>query len=179
MDSDSNHRVFVSYSRADQAIVTPIVHVIRAVGVSSFQDVDSIPYGKRWRPVVEDSVDNASLVLVFWCAHSRQSREVRAEWSRALGTKKELVPVLLDSTQLDAGLADFQAVDFRTLVPQHTAPAALALDDSDVLENLPEDQKRLLDSILNQNRGHAETIDADIAAAAAARLLSFIRTKAV
>src|SRR4051812_39818513 len=107
--TEIQYHVFISYSRADQAFVTPIVQVIRAAGVSTFQDVDSIPYGKRWRPIIENSIENASLVMVFWCKHSSQSKEVHVECKQALIASKDIIPVLLDSTALDQDLAAYQA----------------------------------------------------------------------
>lgn len=111
--------IFVSYSRLDQLLVTPIVQVIRAIGGSVFQDVDSIPPGKRWRPVIEESLDRASIVLVFWCAHSRSSKEVRAEWEQAILATKVVVPTRLDDTPMDEALAEFQSIDLRALAAGH------------------------------------------------------------
>lgn len=112
--------VFASYSRVDEWLVTPIVHVIRAVGVSVFQDIDSIPYGKRWRPVIESSVQSASTVLVFWCNHSQASKEVRKEWELAVTSGKDVVPTLLDDTPIAPRLSEFQFVDLRSLFPGHS-----------------------------------------------------------
>ena len=113
--------VFVSYSRADEWLVTPIVHVIRAVGVSVFQDIDSIPYGKRWRPVIESSVQSASTVLVFWCNHSQASKEVQKELELAIISGKDVVPTLLDDTPMAPQLSEFQFVDLRSIFPRHFA----------------------------------------------------------
>lgn len=112
-------QIFVSYSRFDQPLVTPIVQVIRAVGGGVFQDVDTIAPGKRWRAVIEDSIERASIVLVFWCAHACASKEVRAEWEQAARAGKDIVPIRLDDTPLDRLLAEFQAIDLRALAAAH------------------------------------------------------------
>lgn len=114
-----NIHIFVSYSRHDQLLVTPIVQLIRAIGGGVFQDVDSIPPGKRWKPVIQDSIDRASVVLVFWCAHSRSSKEVHAEWEQAILANKDVVPTRLDDTPLDEALAEFQSIDLRALAAGH------------------------------------------------------------
>lgn len=118
MDETGLH-VFVSYSRVDQPLVTPIVHLLRSVGPTVFQDIDSIPHGKRWRPVIEESIDAADVVLVFWCEHSSRSTEVRWEWTNAAHADKDVVPIRLDDTMMDPDLAQFQAIDFRYYSSHH------------------------------------------------------------
>jgi hypothetical protein len=108
--------VFVSYSRADVQLVTPIVETIRATGGTAFQDIDSIPPGKRWRAHIRSMIDQASMVIVFWCAHSNLSREVTSEWHIALEADKDIAPALLDNTPLTPALAAYQALDLRSLV---------------------------------------------------------------
>ena len=94
-------RAFISYARLDADVVTPIVQIMRAVGADTFQDTDSIPAGKKWRPVIEESLDNADIVLVFWSKGSSQSVEVEKEWRRAIEAGKDILPVLLDYTFLE------------------------------------------------------------------------------
>jgi hypothetical protein len=117
--NESDVHIFISYSRVDQSLVTPIVQVFRAVGAGVHHDIDSIPYGRRWRPVIEESIDRAAVTLVFWCAHSRDSVEVRTEWERAIQADKAVVPVLLDDTPMEPALAEFQGIDLRVLAATH------------------------------------------------------------
>lgn len=94
----SEIRVFISYSRSDQSLVTPIVQMMRTIGRPVFQDVDSIPAGKRWRTIIDDSIEKASMVFVFWCWHSRGSLQVRREWELAIQANKDIIPTRLDDT---------------------------------------------------------------------------------
>jgi TIR domain len=87
-------QVFVSYSHRDKALVTSIVHLLRAIGGTVFQDADSIPPGKRWRLIIEESIDHATTVLVFWCAHARESDAVREEWQLAVKQNMEIFETL-------------------------------------------------------------------------------------
>lgn len=115
-------RVFVSYSRRDEKIVTPIVEVIRAVGVDAFRDRDNIPYGSNWRLVIEESIGAASKFLVFWCWHSRGSQEVARESRQAIERGLDILPALLDNAPIESPLGDYQAVDLRTLPTGHQDP---------------------------------------------------------
>ena len=184
MDSPLAH-VFVSYSRADRPLVTPIVQVIRAVGVEVFQDVDSIPPGKRWRPVVEETIESADIVLVFWCVHSQCSHEVRKEWQRALDLGKDIVPVLLDSTPILGELAEYQAIDLRYYVrslASHQLPLTrreipkvrvLHLQKPRVKLGMGDDR-----AMVEYDHDHVDILAVDEAATVAAKVLAFLKDRA-
>jgi len=167
-------RVFVSYSRRDQSIVTPIVHIIRAVGLRVFQDIDSTPYGKRWRPVIEKSVKTASVVLVFWSEHAKESSEVRKEWELAVEAGKDIVPTLLDDTPMDPSLAEYQAVDLRSLALRHSGGFNGLDSVPGRFENIPADLRQRLLEVYREK----QQAKPDVAALAAARLWLFLEERA-
>jgi TIR domain-containing protein len=106
--------VFVSYSRSDSALVTPIVALLRCANASVFLDHDSIPLGKDWRFEICDSITSATLIYLFWSRAASHSAEVRAEYSLALKLAKRVVPVLLDETALPPQLEKLQSVVLNT-----------------------------------------------------------------
>jgi hypothetical protein len=115
----TEHRIFVSYSRKDSAIVTPLVHLLRLGGSGVFRDVDHILPGIKWRAVLIGAVESCELLVLFWCCHSSRSVEVEKEYKQALTSGKLLAPVLLDDTPLTAELAEYQAIDMRGLFGDH------------------------------------------------------------
>jgi len=115
--------VFVSYSRHDAAVVTPIVKLLRlGEGRMVFCDIDSIAPGERWREQLEKALGTAQYVVVFWCAHAGASSEVRREYELALASGRKLVPVLLDRTPLPAGLGEYEWIDLSALAAGSHAP---------------------------------------------------------
>ena len=115
------HYAFVSYSREDVAVITPIVRLIRTAiaGVPSvsghewelvFQDIDHIAPGTLWRDAIGDALARAARVFVFWCHHSARSVEVQKEYRRALDLGKVVVPILIDDTPLSELLIDRKSV---------------------------------------------------------------------
>ena len=112
----SGFEVFISYSRQDEPIVVPIVRLLR-LGERGivFLDLDSIEPGELWRGKLEDALRAAKYVVLFWCSHSSNSREVEREYRAALATGKCLVPVLLDKTPLPPGLSEYQWIDLAAL----------------------------------------------------------------
>ncbi len=103
---------FVSYSSADREFVTPLVQLLR-VAAPAFLDRDCIPLGRRWREVITEAIGAATDVLLFWCAHSRTSKEVAWEVRQALALEKPLIPVLLDDAALPPKLARYQSLAMR------------------------------------------------------------------
>jgi hypothetical protein len=108
-------RVFVSYSHQDASLVTPVVRLLRSTNEFVFLDSDSIKPGQKWRQALSDAMDQASLVVVFWCAHSNRSAEVESEYLSAIAARKDVLPVLLDSTPVPPALDQYQWIDFREL----------------------------------------------------------------
>lgn len=117
---------FVSYSRHDASIVTPIVLLLRAAiaGVPSasgqpwdlvFQDTDSIAPGASWREKLLKAIESSERMFVFWCKHSAASEEVLSEYRTAQYLAKTIVPVLIDNSPLSEGLSHLQGVDLRAL----------------------------------------------------------------
>jgi hypothetical protein len=110
--------IFVSYSHRDAGLIDPVVRLLQAVpggGSGVFQDRIGITPGKKWRPIVMAALRDARLVVVFWCAHSKESVECAREYGEAIQLDKDVVPVLLDSTPLPPALGDYEWVDFRAL----------------------------------------------------------------
>lgn len=107
-------KVFISYSREDKEFIAPIVKFIRALrGNLVFQDIQDILAGKPWEDQLNEALDNAKLVVVFWCSHSAKSEFVKKEYERAILENKDVLPVLLDNTPVEESLARYQWVDFR------------------------------------------------------------------
>ena len=107
--------VFLSYSRRDAGIVRKVSLMIRAMGLLPWRDEESIGPGNRWRGEIAKSIRDCERVLLFWCRHSRDSAEVRSEYSEAIRLTKPLVPVLLDRVTMPTSIAQYQAIDLRDL----------------------------------------------------------------
>jgi hypothetical protein len=109
--------IFVSYSPADNDLVSAIVSLLSASNSAIvYCDADSIRASGRWREELEKAISEANVVLVFWCHHSNTSYEVRKEFALALERGKDILPLLLDGTPLPGKLADRRTIDFRARV---------------------------------------------------------------
>jgi hypothetical protein len=95
--------------------VTPVVRLLRSTNDFVFLDSDSIKPGQKWRQALSEAMEQANLVVVFWCTHSNQSAEVESEYRSAIEARKDVLPVLLDSTPVPPALDQYQWIDFREL----------------------------------------------------------------
>ena len=108
-------KVFVSYSRHDEALVRPLAGLL---GVASsgvvFMDVASLQPGDHWEKEILEAVQQASVFVLCWCCECEKSDFVAREIGTALSDPaKKLVPVLLCSTALPAKLSQWQWLDLR------------------------------------------------------------------
>lgn len=106
--------VFISYSSEDRYRIEPIVQLVRAMKYDSvFQDFMSIRPGEKWADEIFAALAQCRTVLVFWCEHAAASDWVRQEYEAGIGASKEIIPILLDDTDLPAALRVYQWLDFR------------------------------------------------------------------
>jgi len=107
-------KVFISYSRADSAVVFPLVERLqKAVGDVFWKDLDGIESGDQFVDVIIDAINKTDIVLFMHSAKSLESEWVRKEIQYAQGKKKKIVPVLVDGMQLDGWfLFQFGGNDF-------------------------------------------------------------------
>ena len=117
-------RIVVSYSSQDQSLVQPVVRLLRVTQDLVFFAPDSIPLGEKWWNTIQRAIRRCELILVFWCYHSSQSKEVEREFTYAQDMGKEIIPVFLDDTTVPDLLKQYQGLDFR-LFSAHTKPRNL------------------------------------------------------
>lgn len=99
--------VFVSYSRQDSEVISPLVALLRCAGVDVFMDVRSIAFGEDWKAAINRAITSCDRVLVAWSTAASTSEWVEREYLAAKRHDKPIVPLLLDATPLPPVLADF------------------------------------------------------------------------
>ncbi|HET7896395.1 MAG TPA: toll/interleukin-1 receptor domain-containing protein [Flavisolibacter sp.] len=143
MAAEKKYGVFVSYSREDIAFVNPIVELVGAVRKDLvFQDTRSLQKGKPWMPQLLAALNEADVVLVFWCQHSAESEYVKLEYETAVRNNKVVIPLQLDDSELIKPLADYEGIDFRAMHlhdrPQpNTVPQVPAVAEGQQFPPLP------------------------------------------
>lgn len=125
--------VFVSYSPADNDLVSAIISLLSASNSELvYHDAESLRSRRGARGDLQLSIAESEVVLVFWCHHAFTSYDVRKECDLALAQGKDMLPVLLDDTPLPRKVSDRRTIDFRARVgvmhegsPDQTEPRDL------------------------------------------------------
>ena len=114
--------VFVSYARADQARVAPLVAAIEAQGWSVWWDPEIAP-GQEFDDRIEAEIDAASVVVVVWTPLSVASRWVRGE-AREAAERGILVPVRFEQARLPMDVRAIHTTDLDDWGEEATSPVA-------------------------------------------------------
>ena len=90
-------RVFVSYSRADAALVEPIAAALTAAGHEVLVDTAAILKAEEWQPRLASLIAAADAVAFFLSATSARSSVCAWEVETAERLGKRIVPVVLEA----------------------------------------------------------------------------------
>jgi len=99
-DSGSNPRIFVSYPRADSAVVQSVVRRLRTDGFQIWLDIENLQAGSEWKSELEKAIAGADGALVFLSRSGQESEWLSLEADTLARRSQDddipLVPVLLD-----------------------------------------------------------------------------------
>jgi tetratricopeptide (TPR) repeat protein len=102
-------KVFLSYSRKDEAKARRFAEWLEREGHDVWRDEDDIRGGASFSSEIEKALKDSDAVLVLWSVHSVQSMWVRDEAGYARDASK-LIPLSLDGTEAPLGFRQLQAI---------------------------------------------------------------------
>jgi hypothetical protein len=91
--------VFISYSHADNAAVTPVVDAVKANGREVWIDRSGIQTGDGWAGEIVRAIRAAGGIMVMCSKHAFESDHVKREIYLADRYKKPMAPVFLEAAQ--------------------------------------------------------------------------------
>ncbi len=111
-------RTFISYASEDRARVGGLAPLLEALGHEIFFDQRSLIAGQRWHERIDEALETADALVVFWTKHAARSKWVRYEYERFVVRHPDgvLTAMLGDETPLTPLLAERQSTDFAPLV---------------------------------------------------------------
>lgn len=108
------YQVFISYSRKDADLISPLVKLLRLDGKRVFRDLDCINPGEKWDEEIRRALQECKTFVLFWCCHSSHSEWIAKEIDGALSPgNKQFIPVLLCGTPVPDEVRKYQWIDFR------------------------------------------------------------------
>ena len=96
--------IFVSYAHADKLVVFDAMRQLYDKGANIWYDEGIQPAGE-WVEEIASAIKKSVLFLVFISPRSVDSRYVKSEVGYALSENKEILTIMLEDTELPAGLA--------------------------------------------------------------------------
>lgn len=106
-------RLFISYSRTDEAFARRLAESFSALGVDVWIDVEDIPAGMKWSSAIQQGLNKAELMLVIISPTSMASSNVEDEWQYFLDKKKAVIPVRWLPADVHFQLNRLQYIDFH------------------------------------------------------------------
>jgi tetratricopeptide (TPR) repeat protein len=103
-------KLFLSYSRKDQARTRRFTEWLEREGHDVWRDEDDIGGGASFSSEIEKALKDCDAVLVLWSTESVQSAWVRDEASYGRDNGK-LIPFSLDGTEPPLGFRQYQSID--------------------------------------------------------------------
>ncbi|WP_197042185.1 toll/interleukin-1 receptor domain-containing protein, partial [Sandarakinorhabdus oryzae] len=119
-DAPAPLRLFISYSRIDQAIALPLISGLEQQGYAVWWD-GLLEGGDNFLPTTQAALENADAVVVLWSKTSVDSHWVRDE--ATVGREgRRLVPLSIDGSLPPLGFRQFQVIDITKWNGKPAAP---------------------------------------------------------
>src|SRR3954468_4845502 len=119
-------RVFISYSRANQAFVLALAQGLQAHGITAWLDRDIVA-GDHWAHTIQEYLRDCTHVIVVLSHAAAASSEVNKELALASALGKRFVPIRLDDSPSPREVEGIQYIDLRAAAMADTATTELVV----------------------------------------------------
>lgn len=95
-------KVFISYSRKDEALAQKVVDSLEEAGLNAWYDKREIMPGDNWAEKIAQGLKESDAMVVLLTPHALESDSVRWDIDYALSEKafnKRLIPVLVGDSE--------------------------------------------------------------------------------
>ncbi len=145
MTVENQKKVFVCYSRKDEAFARLLAEDLKKAGIYIWMDQFDIPAGAPWDREVESALSVTKTTLVILSPNAVESNNVRDEIGAAVDAGDYIVPVLLAPCEIPLRIRRHQFVDFTK--GYEAALKQLVASLSNVGEAVPEPKMEVFYSI--------------------------------
>lgn len=106
IDNSKKPLVFISHSWKDNSIVKKLDTALKTAGAQVWVDYSNVRIGKNIPKEISNALEQCDVVLLIWSKYAKSSHWIELEWTNAISLKKDLVPCLIDDSELPPLLAN-------------------------------------------------------------------------
>jgi sugar lactone lactonase YvrE len=104
-------RLFISYAHKNHKVVTDLVAILKRGGHEPWFD-EQLKTGLRWQDQLHDAIEDSDGIVLSLTPQWLESEWCQWEFVTAIELGKQIVPVLLEQTDLPVVLSQYQYADF-------------------------------------------------------------------
>lgn len=111
--------IFISYAKEDETLLEELVNRLKQSGVRVQRDNSVLRLGDDWREAIFSAIKRSDAFVLLWSSHSAKSRHVMEEIMEALKHSKQIMPCLLDDTEITPLLREIHHLKLSNLDDQY------------------------------------------------------------
>lgn len=124
-DPDSNSRefvasgnkgIFISHAHSDGDFAELLKSRLEGAGYTAWIDIDRLTPGLDWRNEIDTAIRSSLALVAVMSPEARNSEYVTYEWAFAVGSKTQVIPIMLRETSFHPRLATLQYLDFSNRI---------------------------------------------------------------
>src|SRR5919108_764330 len=107
-------KVFISYSRKDIGFVRKLAGDLEKAGYEVWWDLTDLRGGDDWLRVIPAAIESSDHFVVVLSPNSAISDWVKKEYTQALSSRKKIIPIMLERSNVPFALNTINYVDFTS-----------------------------------------------------------------
>ncbi|MBN2303055.1 MAG: HEAT repeat domain-containing protein [Anaerolineae bacterium] len=104
--------VFISYMSQNGEFAAELTRQLEDAGFQVWADNERLRAGDQWREAIDQALADAFAVIVLLTPAAKTSEQIKYEWIYALGSGAEVIPIILEATDLHPRLARLEQLEF-------------------------------------------------------------------
>lgn len=109
---DSMQKIFISYSRKDIDFARKLAGDLERAGYDVWWDITDLRGGDDWVRTLPAAIEAAQFFIIVLTPNSVESEWVRKEYTQALGLRKKIIPIMLESCSVPFALNTINYINF-------------------------------------------------------------------
>ena len=110
--------VFISYRSEDGEFAANLIRQLEDAGFQVWSDNERLRAGAQWREAIDQALREAFALVILLAPGTRASELMMYEWVYALGAGIEVIPVMIEETELHPRLEKLERLEFQEQTPQ-------------------------------------------------------------